>query len=45
MLPIGGAGPVHACSMARKMNIERIDLPARGRRGIRDRHVGLCNFF
>ena len=28
MLPIGGAGPVHACAMARKMNIERLICPA-----------------
>ena len=28
MLPIGGAGPVHACSMARKMNITRLVCPA-----------------
>ncbi len=27
MLPIGGAGPVHACSMAEKMNIERLICP------------------
>ena len=27
MLPIGGAGPVHACSMAAKMNIERLICP------------------
>ena len=27
MLPIGGAGPVHACSMATKMNIERLICP------------------
>jgi N-methylhydantoinase A len=28
MLPIGGAGPVHACSMARKMSITRLICPA-----------------
>ena len=28
MLPIGGAGPVHACSMARKMGIARLVCPA-----------------
>ena len=28
MLPIGGAGPVHACSMAQKMNITRLVCPA-----------------
>jgi N-methylhydantoinase A len=27
MLPIGGAGPVHACSMAAKMNIDRLICP------------------
>ena len=27
MLPIGGAGPVHACSMAVKMNIDRLICP------------------
>lgn len=27
MLPIGGAGPVHACSMARKMGIRRLICP------------------
>lgn len=27
MLPIGGAGPVHACSMASKMNINRLVCP------------------
>ena len=27
LLPIGGAGPVHACSMAAKMNIERLICP------------------
>lgn len=27
MLPIGGAGPVHACSMAAKMNIDRLVCP------------------
>jgi N-methylhydantoinase A len=27
MLPIGGAGPVHACAMARKMGIERMICP------------------
>lgn len=27
MLPIGGAGPVHACSMASKMNIDRLVCP------------------
>jgi len=27
MLPIGGAGPVHACSMASKMNIDRLICP------------------
>ena len=27
MLPIGGAGPVHACSMAAKMNIESLICP------------------
>lgn len=27
MLPIGGAGPVHACSMAAKMNIEQLICP------------------
>ena len=27
MLPIGGAGPVHACSMARKMGITRLVCP------------------
>jgi N-methylhydantoinase A len=27
MLPIGGAGPVHACSMAEKMNIDRLICP------------------
>jgi N-methylhydantoinase A len=27
MLAIGGAGPVHACSMARKMNINRLICP------------------
>lgn len=27
MLPIGGAGPVHACSMAAKMNIGRLVCP------------------
>ena len=28
MLPIGGAGPVHACSMAQKMGINRMVCPA-----------------
>ncbi|MBT4688062.1 MAG: hydantoinase/oxoprolinase family protein [Rhodospirillaceae bacterium] len=28
MLPIGGAGPVHACSMAQKMGITRMVCPA-----------------
>jgi N-methylhydantoinase A len=28
MLPIGGAGPVHACSMAKKMGISRMVCPA-----------------
>ncbi len=28
MIPIGGAGPVHACSMAEKMNIKRMLCPA-----------------
>jgi len=27
MLPIGGAGPVHACAMAAKMNINRLICP------------------
>ena len=27
MLPIGGAGPVHACGMAAKMNIDRLICP------------------
>ncbi len=27
ILPIGGAGPVHACSMAAKMNIDRLICP------------------
>ncbi|MFT5447060.1 MAG: N-methylhydantoinase A [Gammaproteobacteria bacterium] len=27
MLPIGGAGPVHACGMARKMNIDKLICP------------------
>lgn len=27
MLPIGGAGPVHACSLAAKMNIDRLICP------------------
>ena len=27
MLPIGGAGPVHACSMAAKMNINKLICP------------------
>ena len=27
MLPIGGAGPVHACAMAAKMNIDRLICP------------------
>ena len=27
MLPIGGAGPVHACSMAEKMGIDRLICP------------------
>ena len=27
MLPIGGAGPVHACAMASKMNIDRLICP------------------
>jgi N-methylhydantoinase A len=27
MLPIGGAGPVHACGMAAKMNIDRLVCP------------------
>ena len=27
MLPIGGAGPVHACSMAAKMNIDQLICP------------------
>ena len=27
MLPIGGAGPVHACSMAAKMNLDRLICP------------------
>lgn len=27
ILPIGGAGPVHACSMATKMNIDRLVCP------------------
>ena len=28
LVPIGGAGPVHACSMARKMNVEKLICPA-----------------
>jgi len=28
MLPIGGAGPVHACSMAQKMGIRRLICPS-----------------
>jgi len=28
MLPIGGAGPVHACSMAQKMGIDRLVCPS-----------------
>ena len=28
LLPIGGAGPVHACAMASKMNIERLICPS-----------------
>ena len=28
LVPIGGAGPVHACSMARKMGVEKLICPA-----------------
>jgi len=28
VVPIGGAGPVHACSMARKMGVEKLICPA-----------------
>jgi N-methylhydantoinase A len=28
MLPIGGAGPVHACAMARKMNLTEVICPS-----------------
>ena len=28
LVPIGGAGPIHACSMARKMGVEKLICPA-----------------